>query len=203
MKSKKAKQPEDLRIEYRPLSQFERALRNPKGHSIPEIQASMRRFGFVEPGVLNEATGRLVAGHGRAEALDLMKAAGEKPPGRIREKGGEWLVPVLRGVSFASDADAEAYLVASNRLVELGGWDEAELAKVLTDLKAETFGLDGVGFAEEDIDKLLRDAGGGSEDQSGDLSTSFQIVITCMGEQQQAELLERFTEEGLKCRALI
>jgi hypothetical protein len=151
VKTRRQSSPEDLRIEYRPLSQFERALRNPKGHSIPEIQASMRRFGFVEPGVLNEATGRLVAGHGRAEVLDLMKAAGEKPPGRIREKGGEWLVPVLRGVSFASDVDAEAYLVASNRLVELGGWNEAELAKVLTDLKAETFGLEGVEFAEEDI----------------------------------------------------
>lgn len=115
----------ELRIEYRPLNQFVRALRNPKQHSVENIQASMRRFGFVEPGVMNEATGRLVAGHGRAEALDAMKAAGEKPPARIRVEGGEWLVPVIRGVSFANDADAEAYLLASNRLVEVGGWNHA------------------------------------------------------------------------------
>ena len=155
--------------------------------------------------MLNEATGRMVAGHGRAEALDAMKAAGEKPPGRIREKDGEGLVPVIRGVSFASDVDAEAYLVASNRLVEVGGWDEAELAKMLTDLKSVEFGLNGVGFTEEEISKLLGagDATDEAEDQSGDAKTSFQIVITCENEEQQAELLGRFADEGLRCRALI
>ena len=42
-----------------------------------------------------------------------------------------------------------------------------------------------------------------AEDQSADLRESFQIVITCADEAQQSTLLERFAEEGLKCRALI
>jgi hypothetical protein len=42
-----------------------------------------------------------------------------------------------------------------------------------------------------------------AEDQSADLRESFQIVVTCADEAQQSTLLERFAEEGLKCRALI
>jgi hypothetical protein len=54
-------------------------------------------------------------------------------PDGIRVAGdGRWLVPVVRGWASTDDAAAEAYLVASNRLTERGGWDDTGLAAVLT-----------------------------------------------------------------------
>jgi hypothetical protein len=149
---------EKLRIEYLPLDKLVEAPRNPKQHSLEEIKASMRRFGFVAVPAINETTGRLVAGHGRKEALVEMQAAGEPPPQRIRVKNKAWLVPVLRGVAFATDAEAEAYLLADNRLTEIGGNDEAVLAQILADLKEHVGGLQGVGYNDEDVARILKSA---------------------------------------------
>jgi len=94
----------DVRIEYMPLSKLVRAGRNPKSHDLGALASSFERFGHVAPMVLNEITGRLVAGHGRLDALQAMKAQGRKPPERIRVQDGEWLVPVVRGVFLAEPA---------------------------------------------------------------------------------------------------
>ena len=59
---------ETTRIEYVPLDQLKKAPRNPKAHS-DDIKTSIGRFGYVEPIVVDERTGCIVAGHGRREAL--------------------------------------------------------------------------------------------------------------------------------------
>ena len=130
-------------VEYLPLSTLQRAPRNPKGHDLGALDQSFARFGYVEPIAINEQTGRVVAGHGRLDALAKKQAAHEEPPARIRVENGEWLVPVLRGVSFASDAEAEAYLLASNQITIAGGWQDDELAQVLADLQVQEGGLEG------------------------------------------------------------
>jgi len=66
---------------------------------------------------------------------------------------------VLRGISFENDADAEAYLLASNQTTISGGWQDEELAKVLADLVETDRGLEGIRFAQDDIDDLLRRIG--------------------------------------------
>jgi DNA modification methylase len=141
------------RLEMVPLSSLKAARRNPKLHS-PGISASIERFGYVEPMVLDERTGRLVAGHGRREALERQRKNGAKPPAGVEVVDGEWSVPVLRGWSSRSDEEAEAYLVASNRLTELGGWSDTDLAAMLADLR-KTHSLDGVGFSDEDVEALI------------------------------------------------
>jgi hypothetical protein len=155
-------------VEYVPLSKLQRAPRNPKAHDLGLIERSMGRFGYVEPIAINEKTGRLVAGHGRLDALEKRRAAGAEPPERVIVQNGEWCVPVLRGISFESDADTEAYLLASNQITIAGGWLDDELAKVLGDLAEQDGGLEGVGFEQDDIDELLRriaaDAGPLTED---------------------------------------
>jgi len=143
------------RVEYMDLAAIVRAPRNPKAHDLAALGASLDRFGFVAPLLVNERTGRLVAGGGRLDALQQRKAAGGPAPARIRVEGDAWLVPVLRGVSFETDADAEAYLIADNRLSEVGGWDDAGLAAMLADLAAQD-GLAGTGYDQDDIDDLLR-----------------------------------------------
>ena len=149
---------EGLHIEYLPLDELQEAPRNPKQHEIEAIQASMRRFGFVAVPAINETTGRMVAGHGRKEALVAMEAAGEAPPRRIVVKNGDWYVPVLRGVAFETDEEAEAYLLADNRLTEIGGNDEALLAEMLGEMKNLDGGLVGVGYSDEDVAKMLKDS---------------------------------------------
>ena len=144
----------DLRIEYMPLSKLKRAPRNPKEHDLGMLHSSIERFGYVDPIMLDENTGRLVAGHGRLDALQQMKASGGDAPARIRADGTEWLVPVIRGIAFDDEREAEAYLVADNQATILGGWDEAVLADVLADF-AEDDALEGMGFDGDDLDVLL------------------------------------------------
>src|SRR5258707_9052715 len=90
----KTKEQEALRIEYVPLSEVQRWPRNPKLHSHDDIATSIERFGFAQPLLLDERTNQLVAGHGRLETLQRLKAEGKEPPERVRKKGDDWLVPV-------------------------------------------------------------------------------------------------------------
>jgi hypothetical protein len=148
------------RVEYVPLGDLA-AMRdpaNPKGHDLDSIVASIQRFGFTVPVVVDERTGRLAAGHGRVEALEVLCAADPAtPPDGVHRDGDRgWLVPAVRGWSSRDDAEARAFLVADNRLTEAGGWDDAALAALLRDLAAS--GVDvrtGVGFSDDDLAALL------------------------------------------------
>ena len=133
-KSQQAVANGSLRVEYLPLSTLKPALRNPKSHHVETVLGSMARFGYVAPMILDERSGRLVAGHGRLESLKRAKLAGKKPPDHIRVAAGEWLVPVVRGVAFEDDREAEAYLLADNQTTILGGWND-ELKEIIASLR--------------------------------------------------------------------
>ena len=147
-----------LKIEYIPLDELIRWPRNPKQHDLGVIHKSMERFGFTSPVLMDEKSGRLVAGHGRLDTLMQKMNSGDNPPERIVKKGKMWQVPVIRGLSFESEQEAEAYLLADNRLVELGGWDEGQLAEVLADLAKDGRELlEGTGYDGDDLDELSED----------------------------------------------
>lgn len=60
----------DPKVELRPLAALRSAKRNARTHSdkqIEQIAASIQQFGFLVP-ILVGAEGRIVAGHGRADA---------------------------------------------------------------------------------------------------------------------------------------
>lgn len=143
------------RVEYVSLSEIQRWPRNPKLHSEPELDASLERFGFTNPLILDEASGKIVAGHGRLEALLRRKAAGKEPPERVAMKGKEWMVPVIRGVRFKDAHEAEAYLLADNRLTEAGAWDDDALAAMLGRL-SEGDALLGTGYNAGDVEDLWK-----------------------------------------------
>lgn len=148
---------EARRIVAMPLTDLEGAPVNPKSHHEASIEASITRFGYVEAITLDERTGRLVAGHGRLEDLRRREAAGEPPPDGITahaKKG--WLIPVQRGWASKDDAEAEAYLIASNRTTELGGWDEPGFDEMVARIAEQdrtllaTFGADDAGAPDAD-----------------------------------------------------
>lgn len=147
--------PEAERISYIALADLRPHPDNPKAHDVEAVAASIRRFGFITPLVVNAADGLLLEGHGRVEALEAMRDAGEAPPAGVRRG---WRVPVVVGVSLAPDA-ARAFLVASNRTVELGGWDEGRLAALLSDLAASG-GTEGTGYSDADLEELLASVAG-------------------------------------------
>lgn len=143
---------------YMPLGQLVPAERNPKLHDLASICESLTRFGWTEPIVLDERTGRMVAGHGRREACIVLKQAGDPPPaGVVPDDDGDWLVPVSRGWESRTDAEAEAYIYASNHLSEIGGWHMRDLAEMLEDVvTTDASLLDATGLTFEGLDEMLR-----------------------------------------------
>jgi hypothetical protein len=143
------------RIEMMRLGDLKGAPRNPKQHDLKSLEASLTRFGFVQPATIDERTGLLVAGHGRLEALRHLKSLNQSPPARVEVSAdGDWLVPVLRGISFADEKQAEAYLLADNHLSEIGGWDEGMLVAMLKEAAEFPSGLDGIGWDPHDVEVL-------------------------------------------------
>ncbi|HEX2864219.1 MAG TPA: hypothetical protein VHN99_06600 [Deinococcales bacterium] len=144
------------RLELMPLSALQGAPSNPKEHDIGALCVSLRRFGFVAPALLDEATGRLVAGHGRVAALEALRDSGEPAPDRVHTlPDGDWAIPVVRGLSFKTPEEAAAYLIADNRLTQLGGWDDAALLALLQDVNDTPGGLDGTGYDGNDLQGLF------------------------------------------------
>lgn len=144
------------RVEYVALDEIRAADVNPKQHDIGEICASIIRQGFVEPPVVDERTGKLVAGHGRLEALAAMQKQGTAAPAGIQVLQGRWFAPVVRGWASKDEAAARAYLVSSNRLVELGGWHDEALTRLLAEMAKESpDALVGTGFDVDDAERRL------------------------------------------------
>ena len=89
-----------ISIKYENLDDIIQADTNPKDHDLGVLYQSMKRFGFTNPIIINESTGKLLAGHGRLQTLKMMRDNGEKAPDRIEvelDTGDEtieyWHVP--------------------------------------------------------------------------------------------------------------
>lgn len=144
-----------MRLEFMTLSELATWPDNPKAHDEEVIDESLGRFGYVEPIVLDETSQRIVVGHGRRKVLLEKRATGEKPPNRVEVRDdGEWLVPILRGVGFTDEKEAEAYLLTSNQSTIRGGYHDDLLAKML----ARHDDLEGLGWSQKEIDELLQRA---------------------------------------------
>lgn len=129
---------------------------NPKSHDLALLRSSLGTFGYVEPIVEDARTGYLVSGHGRRELLlDERDSGGAAPEGVEVDEAGVWQVPVVRGWSSHSDAEARAVLVALNQAGPRGGWHEGQLADVLQLVAADDL-LELTGFGADELDRLLR-----------------------------------------------
>jgi DNA modification methylase len=134
-------------VELRATRDLRPAERNARTHSkkqICQIADSIRRFGFINPVVIDQE-GRIVAGHARTEAAKLI--------------GVNW-VPVIQ-VTHLSDLEVRAYILADNKLAENAGWDRELLAIELQELidlsPVEGFDVSLTGFEAAEIDPLLAD----------------------------------------------
>ena len=115
--------------------------RNARTHSrrqIKKIAASIERFGFVNP-VLIDENNLIIAGHGRVAAA--------------RQLG--WTeVPTLR-IEHLNETEKRAYVLADNRLAEEAGWDQEMLAIELQGLIELDFSIELAGFDTAEADFIL------------------------------------------------
>jgi DNA modification methylase len=130
-------------IEYVSSAALKSARRNARTHSrkqIRQIAASIERFGFTNPILIDERA-VILAGHGRVEAAKLL---------------GMQNVPCMR-IENMSEADKRAYALADNKLALNAGWDDELLAMELQDLMAADLGFDvGItGFSIAEVDRLI------------------------------------------------
>lgn len=199
------------RTEYIPLDHLTPDPANPKAHDLTVIDESVGRFGMIDQIVRDDRTGYIISGHGRHEALRVMRDRGDNPPEGVRvDAGGHWLVPVIVGWASRTDSEARAALIALNRTTELGGWVDDELLSLLDNLDDYT----GVGFTENDTDDLrarleeLSEKSNDERDSKNESGASvafdatYEIVIRCGSEGEQETLLNEFSQRGLAVRAL-
>lgn len=181
----------NVKVIFTKISEIKEADSNVKDHDLGAIHESMNRFGFTSPLLLNEKTGQLVAGHGRLQALLQKKQLKEEAPANIKvDDNDDWYVPVIRGVSFKNEQEAQAYLIADNRLTELGGWNNDELVKELEKL-AEQSSLDGTGFDLSNMQELYDDLQQGVEEAAESIpTTKLKYEIEFDDETQQAIFFE-------------
>lgn len=117
--------------------------RNARTHSkkqLKQIEVSIRRFGFLNPVLIDEEN-RIIAGHGRVAAAKSM---------------GLETVPVIR-INGMTEAEKRAYVIADNRLAELAGWDKDLLRLELGSILEEVpdFDLEITGFDGGELEALL------------------------------------------------
>lgn len=164
-----------LAIETRPIARLIPYVRNARTHSgdqIAQIAGSIAEFGFVNP-VLIGADDVIIAGHGRVLAA---------------EKLGLAEVPVIV-LSHLSESQRRALVIADNRIAENAGWDDAMLKAEIAALHEDAFDLDLLGFAEEELGRLLD---GLDADAGGDGAADGEPSSDASTETQRATLAERF-----------
>jgi ParB-like chromosome segregation protein Spo0J len=135
-----------------PVSDLTRFAGNARTHSrkqIRQIAASIKRFGFTVP-ILVDDEGQIIAGHGRVEAAKLL---------------GWSEVPSLR-LSHLSPAEKRAYVIADNRLAELAGWDRDALVIELQGLIELDFAVEVTGFEMSEIELILHDKDEGQNESA-------------------------------------
>lgn len=142
-------------LRYLPIDEVPPADENPKDHDIPGVVRSLTEFGFIDPPAIDGRTGKLIAGHGRIEALQWMRDEGLPAPEGIDALGDAWKVPVVLGWESATDEEAIAAGIALNRYVERGGWLPAVLARQLQIIEASPIAIETVGYSHNELTDML------------------------------------------------
>ena len=129
----------DLHIEHVELDQLDPWKDNPRNndHTVDELAGAIKRFGWTQPIIARKDGGMIIAGHTRYKAA---------------QKLGLKTVPVI----FLDTDIVTAQLIAlsDNKIGELSTWDDPKLAEILDTLQTEDADISGLGFSDEEIERL-------------------------------------------------
>lgn len=130
-----------MKIEQRKVESLIPYVNNSRKHSdeqVAQIAASIKEFGWTNP-ILVDGDNGIIAGHGRlmaARKLDMDK------------------VPVIE-LAHLTQSQRKALIIADNRLALNAEWDTQMLTLELNDLLKDDFGLELMGFGDDELESLL------------------------------------------------
>ena len=133
MNIEKKKVTELLPAEYNPRKDLK-----PGDPEYDKLKRSLEQFGYVEPVIWNEKTGRVVGGHQRLKVLQDL---------------GETEIECV--VVSLSEEKEKALNIALNKIS--GDWDKEKLGLLIADLQGADFDVSLTGFDPEEIDDLFKD----------------------------------------------
>lgn len=186
-----------------PLDQFKPATRNANRHTSRGLKAladAMGEVGYVAP-ITAAADGEVLDGSARLEtAFD--KFGNEAIV--IHHTGTKPIIMVRDDIPNAHTPAAKKIAYGANRIAQLDlDFDPTQIA---ADLEA---GIDLSDLWQpEELNAILEAAGTEVLNQNGNgnpqiIPEQFIILIECDNEQNQAQALEKLTEMGYQCKALI
>ena len=162
--------------------------RNAKKHDasqVAKLAGSIREFGFNNPVLIDKDNG-IIAGHGRVMAAQSL---------------GLETVPCIR-LGHLTDTQRRAYILADNRLAEIGGgWDEEMLKLELADLAALDVDVAEIGFGAEDLADVQPEEEEDKSDNSN-FTEQYAVTVICKDEAHQRKIYDKLTADGLECKVV-
>lgn len=171
------------------ISEISGHKRNPKRH--PKNQAD------AMTGLLNEV--------GKADVLKAYYNAEGKLTlwdGHLRQgidPNQEWWI----AITDLNDDEANKMLVMFDPIAAMAEYEREQLDGLLRDVHTGDEALQAMlaGLAKEA--GIIPTSVNGQSAGVDNIPSQWAIMIECSSEQEQVELLERFTDEGIRCKALI
>lgn len=156
------------------------------------LESSLRKLGAGRS-VLADRNGRIIAGNKTVErAVDV----GLDDVIVVQSDGTKLIVVQRTDLDLSKDKRARELATLDNRVGQLDlDWNVEQLLA----MKNDGFDLAELGFAEKELGIFNATADALQQIEQ----ITYRIVIECDDEKQQATLLKKFEEEGLKCQLLM
>jgi ParB-like chromosome segregation protein Spo0J len=171
------------KILLKKLSELNAAPYNPRKISdaaLAGLEASMEKFGVVQPIIWNARTGNVVGGHQRLKILKKRKI-----------KDAEVVVVDI------DESDEKALNVALNNQ-HISGEFTDDLQGLLSEIERDRADL----FDSLQLDKLRADIPEVKAPADETYKSKFEVVVEVSNEDEQRELYERLSEEGYSVKIL-
>jgi ParB-like chromosome segregation protein Spo0J len=165
-----------------------------RGHD--SITHSLKTLGAGRS-VLVDKNGVIVAGN---KTVNAALKSGIDADAIVVQTDGTKLVVVQRtDLDLTTDSRAKALAIADNRSGQFFEWNPEVIANLANELDLKPY------FTDDELAKLLDDGDSTevSDDQTGELTGTYSVMVECGSEESQLELIERLCAEGFTCRSLI
>lgn len=175
-----AKTTEMVEVAVGLLKPYERNAKKHPQEQIDKIKDSIKEFGFISPCLIDKEN-RIIAGHGRVQAATQL---------------GFETVPCVY-IEGLTEEQRQAYIIADNRLTELGGWDEELVKEELLQLNESGFNVALTGFTlDEFVDNI--DGFDEPDDNIEQLPDSHVFIcgVSAFGTQSDTVLVAKLQQEA-------
>lgn len=162
------------------------------------LETSLERNAWIDAGTLAN-DGSVLSGNARVDAL----AAKGVENVQIIETDGKTPIFIKRtDIPNAQDPRAKEIAIAANRVHQVSYSPDADVIASLMESDAEMLR---VYHRDDELAEILAGLEVNTDKDTAPLlyDSKFAVLIECDSESHQLELLERFTNEQIKCKALI